>query len=82
MIKSRRLIWAGHVARMEEGRSSIKILIGKSTGNRPLARPRLEDIIRIDLKGIGMNTRNWVDSSQDKNYWRAFANAALNLRVP
>ena len=36
MIKSRRLRWLGHVARMEEGRSAFKILTGKPTGNRPL----------------------------------------------
>ena len=40
VIKSRRLRWAGHVARMEEGRSAFKILTGKPTGKRPLGRPR------------------------------------------
>ena len=40
MIKSRRLRWAGHVARMEEGRGAFKILTGKSAGKRPLGRPR------------------------------------------
>ena len=40
VIKSRSFIWAGHVARMEEGRSALKILIGKPTGKRPLGRPR------------------------------------------
>ena len=79
MIKSRRLRWAGHVARMEEGRSAFKILTGKPTG-RP--RRRWEDNIRIELKGICINAGNWVDSAQDRNYWRAFVNAALNLRVP
>ena len=46
------------------------------------ARRRLEDNIRMDLKEIGINTRNWVDFAQDRNYWRALVNAALNLRVP
>ena len=84
MINSRRLRWAGHVARMEEGRSSFKILTGKSTGKRPLGRPRRrwEDNIRTDLEEIGINAENWVDSAQDRNYWRALVNAALNLRVP
>ena len=52
MIKSRRLRWAGHVARMEESRSAFKMLTGKPTGRRPLGRPRRrwEDNIRIDLK--------------------------------
>ena len=84
MIKSRRLRWAGHVARMEEGRSAFKILTGKPTETRPLGRPRCrwEDNIRMNLEEIGINVGNWVDSAQDKNYWRALVNAALNLRVP
>ena len=63
VIKSRRLRWAGHVARLGEGRSSFKILTGKPTGNRPLGRPRprWEDNIRMDLGEIGINTSNWVD---------------------
>ena len=75
MIKSRRLKWAGHVARMEEGRSAFKILTGKHSGKRPLGRPRRrwEDNIRMDL---GINAGNWVDSAQDRNYWRALVNAA------
>ena len=53
VIKSRRLRWAGHVARMEEGRSAFKILTGKPTGKTPLGRPRhrWEDNIRKDLEG-------------------------------
>ena len=81
MIKSRRLIWAGHVARMEEGRSAFKILTGKPTGKRPLGERRWEDNIRMDLKEIGINVGNWVDSAQDKDYWRALVNAALILRA-
>ena len=60
------------------------MLTGKPTGKRPLGRlrRRWEDNIRMDLEGIGINTSNWVDSAQDRNYWRALVNAALNLRVP
>ena len=63
---------------MEEGRSAFKILTGKPTGKRPLGKPRRrwEDNITMDLAG------NWVDSTQERNYWRALVNAALNLRVP
>ena len=84
MIKSRRLRWAGHVARIEEGKSAFKILTGKPTGKRPLGRPRRrwEDNFRMDLEEISIIAGNWVDSAQDKNYWRALVNAALNLRVP
>ena len=56
---------AGHVARMEEDRSAFKILTGTPTEKRPLgrARHRWEDNIRMDLKEIGINTRNGVDSA-------------------
>ena len=69
---------------MEEGRSAFKILTGKPTEKRPLGRPRLrwKGNIRMDLKEIGVNTRSWVDSAQDRDYWRSLVNAALNLRVP
>ena len=84
VIKSRRLRWAGQVVRMKEGRSAFKILTGKPTGKRPLGRlrRRWEDNIRMDLEEIGISAGNWVDSAQDRNYWRALVNAALNLRVP
>ena len=83
MIKSRRLRWIGHVSRMEEGRSALKILTGKPTGKRPLGRPRRrwEDNIRMNLKEISFNARNWIDAAQDRDYWKALVNAALNLRV-
>ena len=69
MYKYRRLRWAGHVARMEEGRSSFKIVTGKITGKRLLGRPRRrwEDNIRMDLEEIDINAGNWVDSAQDRN---------------
>ena len=60
---------AFHVARMEEVRSAFKILTGTPAGKIPLGRPRRrwEDNIRMDLKEI-INTRNWVDSAQDRDY--------------
>ena len=71
---------------MEEGRSAFKLLTGRPTPTekRPLGRPRRrwEDNIRMDLKEIGIKTTNWVNSAQDRNYWRSLVNAALNLRVP
>ena len=71
-------------SQMEEGMSAFKILTGKPTGKIPLGRTRhrWENTIRMDLKEIGINTRNWVISSRDKDYWRALANAALKLRFP
>ena len=61
-----------------------KLLIGKPTGKKPLGRPRhrWEDNIRMNFQQIGINASNWVDSTQDRDYWRAVVNAALNLRVP
>ena len=84
VLKFRRLRCAGHVARMVKDRSAFKILTGKPTGKRHLGRPRRkwEDNIRMDLDEIGINAGNWVDSAEDRNYWRALLNAALNLRVP
>ena len=84
VIKYKRLRWAGYVARMEEGSSSFKILTGKPTRKRPLGRPRRrwEDNIRLDLEEIGINAGNWIDSAQDRDYWKALVSAALNLQVP
>ena len=69
---------------MEEGRSAFKLLTGKPRGKRPLGRPRRrwEDNIRMNLEVIGNNVGNWVDSAQDRDYWRALVNAALNLWDP
>ena len=65
------------------GRSAFKILTGTATGKIPLGRPRRrwKGSIRMDLKEIGISTSNWIDSTQDKNYWRALVNAELNLRL-
>ena len=83
VIKSRRLRWAGHVARMEAGMSSFIILTGKPTRKRPLGRPKRRwDNIRIDLEEIDNNAGNWVDSAQYRDYWRALVNAALKLQIP
>ena len=60
------------------------MLTCKTTGKRPLGRPRRrwEDYIRMDHKEISINTRDWVDSAQDRDYWRALVNATLKLWVP
>ena len=78
MIKSRR--WAGHLARMEKGSSAFKILTDKPTGKIPLGSPRriCDDNIKMDLEEIGIDLGSWVDSAQDRGYWRALVNTALN----
>ena len=64
--------------------TTFRILTDKATGSRYLGRHmrRWEDNIRIDIKQIGINTRNWVDSTGGRDYWRVLVNPILNLRVP
>jgi hypothetical protein len=69
---------------MEEGRSDFKVLTGEPSGKRPLGKPwrRWEDNIIMDLTEIGINARNWVDSAQHRDNWRALVIAAFILRIP
>ena len=55
VVKSRRMRWAGHVARMGEGRGVHRVLVGKPDGKRPLGRPRRrwEENIKMDLREVG-----------------------------
>jgi hypothetical protein len=67
VIKSRRMRWAGHMARMEEGRGVYSVLIGRPEGKRPLGRPRRrwENNIKIDLRKTGIEGTNWIRLAQD-----------------
>jgi hypothetical protein len=72
IIKSRRIRWAGHVARMGEKRNAYRLLVGKPEGNRPLGRPRRRwvDNIRMDLGEVGSSDVDWIGLAQDrKRYW-------------
>jgi hypothetical protein len=84
MIKSRRIRWAGHVARMGETRNVYRILVGKPEGKRPLGRPRRRwlDNIKMDLGEIGWDDRDWICLAQDRDQWMAVVNRVMNLRVP
>jgi hypothetical protein len=84
MIKSRRMRWAGHVARMGEERGVYGVSVGKPEGKRPLGRPRRrwENNIRLDLREIGIDVANWIRLAQCRVRWWAFVNTVMSLRVP
>jgi hypothetical protein len=84
VIKSRRLGWDGHVARMGEGKVVCKFLVGKPEGKRPLGRPRRrwEDNVRMDLQEVGCGCEDWIGLAQDRDSWRALVSAVRDLRVP
>jgi hypothetical protein len=76
--------WAGHVARMGEGRNVYRTLMGEPEGKRPLEKPRnrWEDGIKMDLREIGGGGgMQWIHLAQDRDRWRAVVNAVMNLRV-
>jgi hypothetical protein len=81
---SRRMRWAGHVARMGEKRNVYRLLVGKPEGKGPLGRPRRRwiDNIKMDLLEIGLNVVDWIGLAQDRYRWRALVNGVMNLRVP
>ena len=82
--KSRRMRWAGHVARMGEERVVYRMLVGKPEGRRPLGRPRRRwvDNIRMDLQEVGCVYMDWIGLAQDRESWRTLVSALMNLRVP
>jgi hypothetical protein len=84
VVKSRRMRWAGHVARMGEGRGVHRILVGKPEGKRPLGRPRRrwEYNIKMVLQEVGGRSGDWMDLDRDRDGWRALVGAVRNLRVP
>ena len=84
VIKSRRMRWAGHVARMGAERGAYRVLVGKPEGKRPLGRPRRRwvDNIRMDLQEVGCGYVDWIGLVQDMDRWRTLVSAVMNLRVP
>ena len=72
VIKSRRMKWAGHVARMGEERVVCRVLMGKPEGRRPMGRPRCRWVDNMD----------WIGLAQDRDSWRTLVSEVMNLRVP
>ena len=83
VIRSRRMRWAQHVACMGEIRNAYKLFVAKPEEKRKRGRTRhrWEDNIKTDLQQVGWGM-DWVDVGQDRDRWRAFINAIMNLRVP
>jgi hypothetical protein len=84
IIKSRRMRWVGHIARMGEKRNAYRLWVGKLERKRPLGRPRRRwvDNIRMDLGEMGWGDVDWIGLSQDWAQWRALGKVVLNLWVP
>jgi hypothetical protein len=80
-IKSRRMMWVGHVACMEEESNVYRVLMGKPEGKRPLRRPRhrWEDGIRMDLREIGWRSVDWIQLAQDRDRWRDLVNTVITF---
>ena len=84
VIKSRRMRWSGHVARMEVGSSVHKVLVGKPEGKRPLRRQRRrwEDSIKMDHEEVGRGCGDWMGLASDGDSWRALVSTVMNFGVP
>jgi hypothetical protein len=84
VIKSRRTMWAGHVAHMREGSGVYRVLVGRPEGKRPLGirKRRWEDNIKMVIREVGVDGANRIQMAQDRVQWRDFVNTVMNLRVP
>jgi len=84
VIKSRRMRWAGHVARIGEKRVAYRVLVGKPEGKRPLGKPRRRWVynIRKDLQDVGCGYVDQIVLAQDRDRWRTLVSAVMNLRDP
>jgi hypothetical protein len=79
MIKSRKMSWAVHVARMGEKRNACWRLVGKPLGRQ---RHRWVDNIKMNLSEIGWGDMDWIDLAQDRDQWSVLVNMVMNLQFP
>jgi hypothetical protein len=84
MNQSRRMRWAGHVARIRERRNAYRVSVGKPERKRPLGitKCRWEDNIKMGLRKIGWRNMDWIHLGQDRDQWRALVNTATHHRIP
>jgi hypothetical protein len=84
VVKSRRMRWAGHVARMGEDRGMHRVLVGKPEGKKPLGRPRRrwENNIKMELQEVGGGRGDRMELAQDRGRWWALVGTVRNFRVP
>ena len=69
---------------MEQSRKALRFLVGKPKGKKPLGRPRRrwQDNIKMNLREVGSDPRDWIALPEDREQWRAYVRAVMNLRVP
>jgi hypothetical protein len=83
IIKSRRMRWAGHVARLGEKSNVYRLLVGRPEGKRPLGRSRRRWIDNIKVDHLTeLSVVDWIGLAQDRYRWRALVNTVMNHQFP
>ena len=69
---------------MEQSRNAYRVLVGKPEVKRPSGRPRRrwKDNIKMDLREVDCDPGDWIDLAEDRDHWRAYVRAVMNLRIP